>query len=332
MKLLTPMIAGNFTKFVPSSKSTEDTEEIPVYASENYFEDALPAQVLRKFQEAAEVSAVISLGEGCFKLTRLKPTRGISIRFRGDTEGHASMYSLHQIEKSQLKVGSEGEFEMKLSLPKTPPSAAQFQVWVRQSVNQAARNRFRETFEDAELATQLNAALSTRSQLRFDVLRTVVEPSTSQPLRTANTFLNMDLPILEEISVENLMKVREDEQAFANFRFALDHTLSRLRETSDVKDAKRIQEEAIEDLTGVQLREVKQKVSNMYRSAGRRMVTGGLVSLVAAVQNQGLGLLTAATTAVASAGLAYYEVRDDIKLNPAFFLWKALDKKARKLR
>lgn len=171
MKALTPMIAGNFVKFVPSSKATEDTEETPLYASDNYFEDALPAEILRKYKEAAAVSSVVSLGEGRIRFEPLKPTRGISIRFRGDEGEKRSMYTLRHIEKMELKEGTENEFTFASSLPMTPPNPGEFRGWVQQSVNLAAHNRFRETYKHVQMATRLNAALSTRSQLRFDVLR-----------------------------------------------------------------------------------------------------------------------------------------------------------------
>jgi hypothetical protein len=329
MKALTPMIAGNFVKFVPSSKALEDTAEIPLYASDNYFEDALPAEVLRKYKEAATVSAVVSLGEGRIRFEPLKPTRGISIRFRGDEGEKRSMYSLHQIEKTQLKNGTENEFTFTLSLPDTPPDRDHFRAWVRQSVNLAARNRFRETFEHVEMATRLNAALSTRSQLRFDVLRTAIEPSTSQALHSANTFLNMDLPLLADLNVENLMKVREEDgEAFANFRFALDHKLSSLREVSDMQTAKRMAREAVQDLTEVQLHDVRQKVRSLREKMGLSAV-GGVISVAAAIQNQGWGLLSAAAAAVPIAS-AYLDYRKDVKRHPAFFLWKALSKDASK--
>jgi hypothetical protein len=106
------------------------------------------------------------------------------------------MYSLHEMETTELNRET-GKFTAGITLPKTPPSRDRFRVWVQQSVNQAARNRFRETYEHAETAVRLRAAFSTQSQLRFDVLRTVVKPDTSQALHTANTFLNMELPTVE---------------------------------------------------------------------------------------------------------------------------------------
>ncbi|MGB6131557.1 MAG: hypothetical protein WBG54_07240 [Acidobacteriaceae bacterium] len=54
-----------------------------------------------------------------------------------------------------------------------------------------------------------------------------------------------------------------------------------------------------------------------------------VVSLAAVVQNQGWGLLSAAAAAAPIAS-AYLDYRKDVKRHPAFFLWKALGKNAKK--
>lgn len=171
----------------------------------------------------------------------------------------------------------------------------------------------------------------TRSPLRFNILRTVVEPSTSRALHTANTFLNMDLPLLTDLDVENLMKIREEDgEAFANFRFALDHKLSSLREVSDMLTAKRLAKEAVEELTEVQLHDVRLKVRSLREKMGVSAMFS-VVSLAAVVQIQGWGLLSAAAAAAPIAS-AYLDYRKDVKRHPAFFLWKALGKNAKKRR
>ena len=79
----------------------------------------------------------------------------------------------------------------------------------------------------------------------------------------------MDLPLLADLDVENLMKVREEDgEAFANFRFALDHKLSSLREISDMQTAKRMAKEAVAELTEVQFHDVRQKVRSLREKMG----------------------------------------------------------------
>jgi hypothetical protein len=101
-----------------------------------------------------------------------------------------------------------------------------------------------------------------------------------------------------------------------------------LREVSDMPTAKRMAKEAIQDITEVQLYDVRLKVRSLREKLGLSAIGGG-ISLAAAVQTQGWGLLSAAAAAVPIAS-TYFDYRKDIKRHPAFFLWKALGKAARK--
>jgi hypothetical protein len=330
MKALTPMVAGDFVKFAPSSLASEDPAEIPIYASDNYFEDALPAEILRVFKKAAQVSTVMPDKNGYIDLRRLEPCRRIRIEFAGDLDGHGFIYTLHQIGEATKKNGQENEIRVRLTMPSTPPESAYFRAWVQQSVNLAARRLFRETYDAAALATGLNIRYSTHSALRFNALRKAMKPDTAVPIHTANTFLNLDLPFINEIDVERLMQIRREEgEAFHNFRVALDDKLSSLREVSDPQTAKRMASDAVCDLTEAQLHDVQLKFRSLREKMGLAAF-GSLVTLAAAVQNQGFGLLSAAVAAV-PIGTAIVEYRKDVKRHPAFFLWKVLSKKSRRL-
>ncbi len=329
MKALTPMVAAGFVKFLPTSLASESPSEIPIYAPDNYFEDALPSEVLRLFKEAAQVSTVLPSKDGCFKLQNLRPCRGINIEFKGDIENHAFMYTLHHIEEAVLKHGSSNELRVSLTLPDEPPDPAQFRVWVQQSVNQAARQLFRDTYDGAVVAASLDAAYSTHSPLRFGALRKAVRADTSVPLHTANTFLNLELPFIQEIDISRLMQIRRDEgEAFRNFRLALDHKLSSLRETSDTSAAKKLAAEAVRELTEVQLHDVELKMRSVREKLGYSALVG-LVSLAAAVQNHGFSILSAAVASV-PIGSAVLDYRKDVRQHPAFFLWKVFSSKSKR--
>jgi hypothetical protein len=329
VKALTPMIAADFVKLVPSSLALEDPAEIPIYASDNYFEDVLPAEILRLFKEAARVSTVVPQGGGCVRFEKLRPSRSIDIRFGGDLEGSGYAYVLRQIEEATRKDGAANEFTMRLTLPDTPPDLPQFRVWVQQSINQSARRLFREVWSAAELAATLKIAYSTRSQLRFNALRKAINPGTSVPVRTANVFLNLELPFIKDINVERLMQIRRNEgEAFDNFRFALNHKLSSLRDVSDPLKAKKEAVEAVRELTEVQLHDVGLKMRSVREKLGYSALAG-LVCLAAAVQTQGFSLLSAAAAAV-PIGHGALEYRKEVKRHPAFFLWKVLSNTARR--
>ena len=330
MKAVTPMVAAGFLKFVPSSLHEEDREGIPLYASKNYFEDALPREVLKLFKDAARVQTVIPVGGVGFRFVPLTPCRGICIMFRGD-DGPMSMYALHQIERATRSAEDSSVMSMVFTLPDTPPSPEYFRVWVQQSINQAARNRFWKIYDDGSFAANNGLALSTRSPLLFEALRRAIPTQSSPQIHTANVFLNLDLPLLDDINTAQLMRVRQEEgEAFANFRFALDQKLAALRVQEDPHKAKAMASEAIRDLTETQLHDVRLKMRSI-RESFKLGAAGTIVSLAAAVQTHGWSLLGGAASSIPLAN-SVLQYRKESKRHPAFFLWKALSKTGKQPR
>jgi len=331
MKALTPMVAANFVKFVPTSLAFEEPAEVPIYASDNYFEDALPAEILRVFKEAAKVQTLILLDDGSIRLEKLRPCRAISITFKGDLNARGYMYMLHQIEETKQQPDSNENVIIRLSYPHSPPDAGYFTAWVQQSVNQAARSLFEQIYDSAAFASKLNLAYSTRSDLRFRALRKAFKPNTSIPINTANVFMNFHLPFIEDIGLERLMHIRQQEgEAFCNFRFAVESKITSLQSTSDATDAKKRAQEAVREITEVQVHDVQLKIKSIREKLGLAVITASAVNLVAAVQNQGVGLLSAAVASVWPVASTYLDYRRDIKRHPAFFLWKVLPKHRRR--
>jgi hypothetical protein len=332
MKALTPMVAANFLKFVPSSLALETPAEIPIYVSDNAFEDALPAEILRFFKESARLSTAVLESNGNYRLQKLRPSRRIDIQFKGDLEGRGHGYTLRRIEDTVIKDAAAHELTVTLSLPDTPPPETEFRRWVQQSVNLAARNLFHELYSGAVLAANLGVAYGTRSELRFRALRLAMKPDTSIPIRTANAFINLDLPFINYLDIEHVMRIRREEgEAFDNFRRALDFKLSSLQEASDLQSAQKSASDAVRELTEVQLREVELKMRSIREKLGYSAVAGLVVGLAAAVQQQGFSLLSAAAAAI-PIGNAVLDYRKDVKRHPAFFLWKALAKRTNQSR
>ena len=326
MKAVTPMVAANFVKFVPSSLALERPAEIPIYASDNAFEDVLPAEILRLFKESACVSTAVLESDGNYRIQKLRPSRRIDIQFKGDLEGRGRGATLHRIDDTIAKDAAARELTVALSLPDTPPSDAEFRRWVQQEVNLGAGNLFRELYSGAVLAADLGIAYGTRSELRFKALRLAVKSETSVSTRTANAFINLDLPFLGDIDIEHVMRIRREEgEAFDNFRRALDFKLSSLHEASDVQSANKAAAEAVRELTEVHLHDVDVKMRSV-REKLKYAGFAGLVSLAAAVQQRGFSILSAAAAAI-PAGNAVLDYRKDVKRHPAFFLWRALAKK-----
>lgn len=135
-----------------------------------------------------------------------------------------------RIEDTIVKDAAAHELTITLSSPDMPPHEMEFRRWVQQSINLAARNLFHELYSGAILAANPGVAYGTRSELRFKALRLAVKSRTSVPIRTANAFINLDLPFINDLDIERVMQIRREEgEAFDNFRHALDFKRSALQ-------------------------------------------------------------------------------------------------------
>lgn len=320
LKQITPMVAANFVKLLPVSVVFEPPKDLPLFASDNYFDDALPAALLKIFRERAQVESLQKTPDGWAETGQLFPCRAILIRFDGHPRGQVFIYNYFDTE---ARVIDEGKrlVEFKMTIPDNPPPLAAFQVWVRQSVNQASRALYSQTFTEAMIANDLGALYSTRSELIADALKTSATPGSPIAQHSATVLMNMELPFLKDVDVEKLMRVRQEEgEAFENFRTELDKQLRDLRAIDDPTQARVKAENALHELSEVQIREINKKVASLKEKA---IVTAGVAAtgLVAAVQTGGVSLLATAVAALKGAEVVL-DYRKEIKRHPAFFLWK----------
>jgi len=139
----------------------------------------------------------------------------------------------------------------------------------------------------------------------------------------ANTFLNLELPFLDDVDAATLMKVRtEDGEAFQNFRLELEKQFRDLSLIADPEQLRIKAANALHELSCYQLNQVQQKIDQLKR----RLLSDaaiGLGGLVGSFQNKGLGI-----AAIAVALLQGYKTIDEYwnqrRQNPAYFLWKVL--------
>ena len=135
--------------------------------------------------------------------------------------------------------------------------------------------------------------------------------------------MKLELPFLERVSVEDLMRIRlEDGEVFKAFRLALEKQFRELRLVHDENDLKVRTQNALHELMEVQVYDVERRIKTIKRQsfAAGTIATGGLLG---AVLTGGWSLL--ATAAVAVGGYkSYEEYRSKVKENPAFFMWKVM--------
>lgn len=330
MKSLTPMVAANFVKFLPVSMLFEPQEETPVYYSPNQFSDILPPDTLRFLQERAIVRSLRKSddGDGWIVEESLNRGRGIVIDFKGDQDKHSHIY--HYWDQEVLKMDEDNRtFQFRLHMPPEPPSPEIFNAWVTQSVNRAAGDLFARTQTEFKMSTGMRMSFLTDSPLVNELLSRFFQTSSGSSIEIANVLLNVDVPFLENISVEDLMRVRtEDGEAFENFRNELTKQLWDVQ--SEVDPARRNEkaQKAFHDLGRAQTHHLEMKAREFQKGALSQVVilSAALTGSIMTTPTLEHKAIVAGIGALAGAAKLFSDYRATIRSNPAFFLWKSMYK------
>lgn len=320
MKWTTPLVATQFVKYVPISLIHEPPKELPILYSSDNFSSELSEDLYTFFHENAKVSNVI-IKDGIMRYNENdKLSLGTTIAIDFDNE-HIRKGHIYQFMASKIRNLDEktGRFEFMQYIPDSI-SHNDFENWVANSINRAAIAEFRTTLNEAILAKKLKCMYMAKSQFTSDLLsQTIAKSSVNDDL--ANLSMKLDLPILNEISVEDLVSIRTDGgEAFHNFRTELNSKLLSLRGLTDKDELQRKIENISYEMNQIQVNEVKKEYRKIVKSFGVDAVvlTG---SLVTSFFTGGLTLIGAAG-ALAKGGADYFKYLNKVKENNGYFLWK----------
>ncbi|HEU5123207.1 MAG TPA: hypothetical protein VFW05_03990 [Verrucomicrobiae bacterium] len=320
----TPMVAGNFLKLLPTTYFSEPPAQPPIYYSENNYEDGIPAPILGFLRSKARVSSLEQIGSHWASRGDFYPCRAIDVMFPGHERG--MMYYLFEQEVLKTyEVGGNQMAEFRQYLPKEPPSKAQFELWVSQSINRAANAVLKETMREVDFAVSHASNLLTKSPFKAELLNAQFEIEKSVQNEALNSFFEMKLPFLDGVSANAIMEVRlNDGQAFQNFRTELEKQLRELRTIKDPEVLRLKKENLVHELSETQVRVVGQKMHFLKKKlfVDASLMFGGLIG---SVQSGGWSLLASAL-AVAKGYQTVQEYHQSKQQNPAFFLWKVLNK------
>jgi hypothetical protein len=320
LKSITPMIAADFIKMLPISYFSEPSDKIPFLSSDNLFADVLPKNVLEYFHKNVKVESFQQEGN-LFKLeNKLYPCRSIFISFPKDKYEYERFYHLYEIEIK--KVDKEKRtFEYTQHLPSTPPDQEQFMAWVVQSINQASKNIYDDILLENMLALRYNSSYLTDSHFAFELMQQRFEVKNSIPNHTVNLLMNFDLPFMEGINIDNIMKIRlEDGEAFNSFRINLEKHFKVLREINDEDTLKTKLDNAIHEINEVQLSEINNKINSLKKMATLDF-TILLAGFAGTIQTGGYSLIASAYSLMKGIK-TWSEYYDKVKNHPAFFYWK----------
>jgi hypothetical protein len=321
LELLQPFVAANYVKILPVSYLRERPVEVPIFFDPDNFANALPQETMKFIHDHALVESMVKVENGGWRTEgALYPCRSIYVTFEGHEFAGGMLFHLANQEVLRV-LEQERKMESVMTFPEAPPTPDRFQVWVEHSINRTALNHYYELMSHNMLAAECRAAYLTDSQFSFGILQRSVSVESSIPIDTVNQLLRLDLPYLENIPSDDLMRIRlEEGEAFESFRLALEKGLREIRRERDPEAASLLVENAIHELCEVQVQEVSRKVGQLKT---RFFIDAALLagSLVAAVQQTGWGIPAVALAAV-EGYRTYKEYQQSVRENPAFFLWK----------
>jgi hypothetical protein len=321
-KALTPMVAGDYVKFFPTSRFFEPLQEIPLTYSKTGFAERVPKELHEFFHSNAHVTSAKAEGDSIAFGWPLELGRAIAVTFKDHpvVEGGQVFFLAEQEIESVDRENRTADIA--LYMPGTLPTPARFNSWVTQSINQSAGHVYRRLCVELALADGFGANYLSNSDFTFKLIGQIAPVEDQDAASPVNALLNVELPILEKLDTETLMKVRRDEgEAFAEFRLEWDRQVTALRGISDPEELRRRTEEVIRELTEVQVSKVDRAVAGLKKQLFIDLIisTG---TFAGAIQAGGFGILGAAMAAL-QGYRSYAQYQNAKRANPAFFLWKA---------
>ena len=332
VKALTPFVVADYVKLVPISLLFETPEQIPLYYSPTCFREALPEPLLEFFHSNAHVRTVERSDRGLLiRPGLLGPGRAISVGFEDHLGPRSSMvYFLQQVERFDVDKDA-GRFSAAMVLPDDPPTPEDFKTWVYQSINRTACNVHDATLTTLATGESLGATYLTHSLFVQKLLDTMGVSGQGAESEVAGAFLQFEVPFLEDIDSETLMKVRRDEtDAFQSFRRELERRFLALRGEGDPEQL-RIKADNIQHEIGkIEVPNLDQRLRHLREKAltDCGLALGGLAGSFFT----GGWTLLASGVAALRGFKTYSDYRQAVKLNPAYFLWKVLPKQRKRSR
>lgn len=327
VKALTPMVAANYVKFLPINHFLEPPEKLPILHSENLFSDVLPKPLIDFFIDNVIINSVERLPERpeLIKLNDLQPCREIMFQFKNHMD-RSYFYQLFQTELEILDI-DQGEFQARMNLPDEVPEQDYFNSWVNQSFHLSCKQVYDEVLSRNLIANRFGACYLSESPFIFDLLNQFFSLQNGIEINTANTILNIDLPFLDEVDISTLMSIRlSDGEEFQNFRLHLDKQFRELRLVRDADELKIKAENALHELSAIQIQAINQKIKQITRvRIFDAIVLSG--SLLASIQTGEWSI--AAAVAAARGCKPFVDYSNQLRQNPAFFLWKVLKKSSK---
>jgi hypothetical protein len=325
IKDITPFIVYDYIDIIPINDTPDLKNGVNIFFPENYYKDLLPDDIRNWFHDRVIVKSMTKMESSWRVEDELQPSRGICIHFKDDNETGMRIYNLFEQEIVEFNEKTR-TYKARMYLPETPPDKEYFEAWVEQSVNRTSYDIFRKLYFESYLCATLNNSMYiSNSEFASSVLSLQFDPITGTITKAANLALSLDLPVIREISNEDLMSIRNNQDsAFQLFRSNLERKVHELSDVKDIETINRKINEFSYELNETNIRDINVAIKNVKKQLGIEsiFITS---SLVASIMAGGWGIIPAAISAFQ--GLRTYdEYRTSVSTNPSFLLWKMKQK------
>lgn len=315
-----PLVAVDYVKFFPTTYYFEPPVQLPLRSSEATFRQSLPEDVRRVYDDAAVVRSLEQTEAGWRVKDTLDRCRGISINF--DRSGHSYFYNL--AEPVITKLDEETRYvQFRMTLPDTPPDEQEFGVWVKQSVDRAVEHDLRAISTDIAIAASCDSMYVTDSAFTARVLDARFVATGDVTSDTATRVLNLELPILEDVEIDDIIRIRTDDgEAFAAFRRSMEKEFAALRLEQDPERLRIRLQNAIHELTIGRVEEARQKIASLQK---KLFIQGtvAVAGLAGTVITSGWSV-AATVLALVNGAKDFAEYQAQKHGHPGYFLWRVL--------
>jgi hypothetical protein len=188
-----------------------------------------------------------------------------------------------------------------------------------------------------EFSTYLTSDIMTAQRLKVPLGSSLSPHLTmlrrSEELTAQAVAFHLDLPVLDDIPVAELLKLRKEEQeCFLRFQTRLRLAIAEREKTSGAARPEQIAKQIEQDIIQPELDNIRERLAASERVLVRKSGVGlflgalsttcGLLVGVGPVGAAAAGVATVAPAVYAAAG-KYIEEQRDISLEGMYFLWKA---------
>jgi hypothetical protein len=180
---------------------------------------------------------------------------------------------------------------------------------------------------DVSVANELKIPLGTVDQIQAELM----SKHASEP-DVAKVAFELDLPVLEDISIADLLKIRDQEaDAFEIFRARLRNAIGERLRIQPGSDARAVAEKIKQDVIVPELHSIRRRLTKAQSTLAKKMGLGtgvgtlvtscGLLTGLFPVALTGIGIVA---TASVIPGQQYFERKAEVEMSDMYFLWQAL--------